>query len=83
MAALYGEIKRLMDPRQLRLITSLEKQITPFSSDPWLLAWPAISELWKEQEKREREASDSRVEPSDFQRSKNLKSAWQKGIRRS
>lgn len=62
-AILYGDIKRLKDPGQLRLITSLEKQITPFSADPLLLARPAISKLWKKEKEREREASDSRAEP--------------------
>lgn len=52
-----------MDPAQLRLITSLEKQITPFSADPSLLARPAISKLWKKQQERERQVSDSKAEP--------------------
>lgn len=62
-ATLYGEIKRLMDRGQLRLIAILEKQITPFSSDPPLLAQTAISKLWKKQQKKGREAFDSRAEP--------------------
>lgn len=52
-----------MDPAQLRLITSLEKQITPFSADPSLPARPAISKLWKKQQERERQTSDGKAEP--------------------
>lgn len=52
-----------MDPGQLGLTASLEKQISPFSSKPPLLAQPAESKLWKEHEARGREASDSTTEP--------------------
>lgn len=82
-ATLYGGIKRLMDPGQWRLITSLEEQITPFSADPALLARAVISKLWKKQLERESSIWQQSGARTDFQRSNNLKSAWQKVMTRS
>lgn len=78
-ATLYGGIKRLMDPGQW----SLEEQIIPFSADPALLARAAISKLWKKQLERESSIWQQSGARTDFQRSKNLKSAWQKAMTRS